>query len=178
MGSFQASILEAFQSLRDELTVKNQVKVDQTSASASEPGPSQAPVNLDLPPPRQPRAASNLEQMEMDYGPAFPPHLGADHHLTSDQPSSPAEEPSKKALVRPKTHSHKRHVVDPRSASDQLTDESDEPRISSSRSKKHADKSKRNVRSRYMSSSSGGSVLCSQTQVFKAFWGSALWGSL
>ena len=45
--------------------------------------------------------------MEVDYGPALPPHLGADHHMTSDQPSSPAEEPSKKAPVRPKTHSHK-----------------------------------------------------------------------
>ena len=94
----------------------------------------------------------------MDYGPALPPHLGADHHMTSDQPSSPAEEPSKKASVRPKTysHPHKRHVVDPRSSSDQLTDESDVPRIASSKSKskKHADKSKHKVRSRYVSSSS------------------------
>ena len=130
--------------------------MDQTLALASKPGPSQAAVNLDLPPPSQPRAASNLDQMETDYGPALPPHLGADHHMTSDQPSIPAEEPSKKASVRPKTnsHSHKRHVVDPRSASDQLTDESNEPRISSSRSQKHADKSKHKVRSRYVSSSS------------------------
>ena len=80
----------------------------------------------------------------MDYGPALPPHLGADHHLTWDQPSSPAEEPSKKASVRPKTHCHKKHVVDPRSSTDQLTDESNGPRIASSKSKskKHADKSK------------------------------------
>ena len=54
MGSFQASMLEAFQSLRDELTSKKQVGVDQTSASAYKPGPSQATVNLDVPPPRQP----------------------------------------------------------------------------------------------------------------------------
>ena len=76
--------------------------------------------------------------------------------MTSDQPSSPAQEPSKKASVRPKTHSHKRHVVDPRFSSDQVTDESDEPRIASSKSKpkKHADKSKHKVRSRYVSSSS------------------------
>ena len=40
MGSFQASKLEAFQSLRDELTSKKQAEVDQTSASASKPGPS------------------------------------------------------------------------------------------------------------------------------------------
>ena len=109
-------MLQAFQSLRDQLTSKRQVKVDQTSAS--KPGPSQAAVNLDLPPPSQPRAASNLEQMEVDYGPALSPHLSADHHMTSDRPSIPVEEPTKKASVRPKTHSHshKRHVVDPRSA--------------------------------------------------------------
>ena len=137
-------MLEAFQSLRDELTSKKQVEVDQTSASASKPGPSQAAVNLDLPPPRQPRTTSNVEQMDIDYGPALPPHLGADHHVTSDQLSSPSEEPSKKASDRPKkhSHSHRKHDVEPRSASDQYNDESDEPRISSSKSKKHADKSK------------------------------------
>ena len=146
-------MLETFHSLRNELTAKKQVEVDQTSAF--KPGTSQAAVNLDLPPPSQPPAASNLEQMEVEYGPALPPHLGADHHMTSDQPSSPAEEPCKKASVRPKTHSHshKKHVVDPRSASDQLTEESDEPQIASSRSKKHADKRKHKVRSRYVSSS-------------------------
>ena len=37
---------------------------------------------------------------------------------------------------------------------DQYNDESDEPRIASSKSKKHADKSKHKVRSRYVSSSS------------------------
>ena len=76
--------------------------MDQISASASKPGPSQAAVNLYLPPPRQPRTASNVEQMEVDYGPALPPHLGADHHNASDQLSSPSEEPSKKASDRPK----------------------------------------------------------------------------
>ena len=105
IGSFQASMLEAFQSLRDELTSKKQVQVDQTSASASKPGPSQAAVNLDLPPLRQSRTASNVEQMEVNYGPALPPHLCADHHNASDQLSSPSEEPSKKASDRPKKHS-------------------------------------------------------------------------
>ena len=156
MGSFHASMLEAFQSLQDELTSKRQVEVDQTSASASKPGTSQTAVNLDLPPARQPRTASNVEQMEVDYGPALPPHHSADHHNASDQLSSPSEEPSKKASGRLKkhSHSHKRHDVDPRSALDQYIDESNEPWISSSRSKKHADKSKHKVRSRYMSSSS------------------------
>ena len=76
------------------------MEADQTSAS--KPGTSQTAVNLDLPPPRQPRANSNVEQMEVNYNPALPPHLCADHHLASDQPSSPTEEPSKKASVRPK----------------------------------------------------------------------------
>ena len=88
-------MLEAFQSLRDELTTKEQVKVDQTSASASKPGTSSAATNLDLPPPRPPRTTSNVEQMEVDYDPALPPHLGADHHQASDLPSSASEEPSK-----------------------------------------------------------------------------------
>ena len=92
----------------------------------------------------------------MDYGPALPAHLGSDLQNTSDQNSDPSEEPSKKVLDRPKKHSHfhKRHDVEPRSASDQYYDESDEPRISSSQPKKHADKSKHKVRSRYVSSSS------------------------
>ena len=90
----------------------------------------------------------------MKSAPALPPRLGADHYKASDQNSSPSEEPSKKASDRPKKHSHihKRHDVEPRSASDQYTDESDEPQISSSKPKQHADKSK--VKSRYVSSSS------------------------
>ena len=50
MRSFQASMLEAFQSLREELTAKKQTEVDQTSFLASKPGTSsQTAVNLDLP---------------------------------------------------------------------------------------------------------------------------------
>ena len=46
-------MLEAYQSLREELTTKKQTEVDQTSVSASKPGTSSsAVVNLDLPPPR------------------------------------------------------------------------------------------------------------------------------
>ena len=53
MGSFQASMLKAFQSLRDEFTSfqktsKKQVEVDQTSASASKPEPSHQ-TDLGLP---------------------------------------------------------------------------------------------------------------------------------
>ena len=130
MGSFQASMLEAFQSLRDELTTKKQVEVDQSLASASKPGPSNSAVNLDPPHPR-PRTTSHVEEMEMESGPALPPRLGADHHNALNQNSSLSEE----SLDRPKKHSHthKRHDVEPRSASDQYYDESDEPRISSSK---------------------------------------------
>ena len=126
--------------------------MDQTSTS--KPGTSQAAVNLDLPPPRQPRTTSNNEQMEVVYGPALPPHLSADQHLASDQPFSTSEEPSKKASDRPKKHSHRKHDVDPRSASDQYNDESDEPWMSSLKPQKHTDKSRHKVRSRYVSSSS------------------------
>ena len=133
IGSFQASMLEAFQSFRDELTAKKQVEVNQTSASASKPGPSNSAVNLDLPPPRP--QTSHFEEMEENYGPALNPRLSADHHSASDQLSSPSEEPSKKASDRPKKHSYKRHDVEPRSALDQYNDESDEPRISSSKPK-------------------------------------------
>ena len=134
-------MLEAFQSLRDELTAKKQVEVDQTSACASKPGPSSQTLNLDLPPPRPP--PTSHEEMEVDYGPALPPRLGADHHYASDQHSGLSEAPCKKVSDRPKkhSHSHKRHDIEPRSASDQYNDESDEPQISSSKSKKHADKS-------------------------------------
>ena len=46
-------MLEAFQSLREELTSKKQTEVDQASVSASKPGTSSpTAVNLDLPPPR------------------------------------------------------------------------------------------------------------------------------
>ena len=115
MGSFQASMLEAFQSLQDELTSKKQVEVDQTSASACKPGPSNQAVNLDLPPPRPRPTSHSIEEMEVDYGPALPPRLGADHHNALDQHSGLSEEPPKKASDRPKKHSHERHDIELRS---------------------------------------------------------------
>ena len=92
----------------------------------------------------------------MDYGPALPPGLGSDHQNFLDQNSSASEVPSKKASERPKrhSHSHRKQDVCPRSASDQYSDESDQPRMSSTKPKKHADKSKYKSRSRYVSSSS------------------------
>ena len=103
MGSFQASMLEAFQSLRDKLSSKKPAEVVQTSASASRPRTSA--VNLDLPPPR-PTTNLQTEDMDVDYGPALPPGLGSDHQNFSEQNSNVSKVPSKKASERPKTHSH------------------------------------------------------------------------
>ena len=72
MGAFQANILEAMNNLREDfqkpLQKSKQVEVDQTSASASKPNPSQS-KNLDSSKP------SAVESMDVDYGPALPPRL-------------------------------------------------------------------------------------------------------
>ena len=74
----------------------------------------------------------------MDYGPALPPGLGSDHQNFSDQNPNGSEVPSKKASDGHKRHSHShwKHDVAPRSASDQYSDESDQPRMSSTKPKK------------------------------------------
>ena len=104
MGVFQASMLEAFQCLRDEfLSFKKtskqpEVEVDQTSASASKPGPSNQAVTLDPPLPRPRPTSHSVEAMEVDYGLSLPPCLGADQSQpdnTSDQHSSLSDEPTK-----------------------------------------------------------------------------------
>ena len=156
MGSFQASVLEAFQSLREELTAKKQIEVDQTSFPASKPGTSSTAVNLDLLPPRH-RTNIQTEDMDVDYGPALPPRLLSDPHDTSDQYVATSELPPKKVSDKPKKHSHScsRHEIESRSASDQSNEESDEPQIPSTKPKKHSDKSKHKSRSRYVSSSLG-----------------------
>ena len=150
-------MLEAFQSLREEMTAKKQTEVDQTSFLASKLGTSSKPaVNLDLPPPR-PSTNIQTEAMDVDYGPALPPRLVLDQHETSDQYVAPSELPPKKVSDSHKkqSHSRSRQEIDPRSASDQSNEESDEPRIPSTKPKKHSDKSKHKSRSRYVSSSSG-----------------------
>ena len=165
MGVFHTSMLEVFQSLRDEFSSfqktskQPEVEVDQTTASASKSGPLNQAVTLD-PPPLRPRPTSHsVEAMEVDYGPSLPLCLGADqsqHDNTSDQHSGLCDEPTRVALARSKkhSHSHKKHEIEPRSASDQCSGQSDEPRLASYRPKKHADRSKHKVRSRYVSSSS------------------------
>ena len=138
------------------MTSKKQTEVDQTSVSASKPGTSSSAVfNLDLPPPR-PTTNLQTEDMDVDYGPALPPRLASDPHNASDQNFNASDEPSKKVSDKPKKHSHSqsRHEVEPRSDSDQYNDESDVPRIPSTKPKKHADKNRHKARSRYVSSSS------------------------
>ena len=148
MGSFQASMLEAFQSLRQELAVKQKVEVE-SSLLASKPGlSSNSAAPLDLPPLR---SGTNIpsEDMDVDYGPALPPRL-VSTQPSSDQYVAPSEGHPEEVSYSHKKQSHKQ-PVDPGSASDQLNEDSDEPRIPSSRSKKHSDKSKHKSRSRYVS---------------------------
>ena len=76
-------MLEAFQSLQDELSSKKQAEVVQTSASASMPGTSA--VNLDLPSLR-PTPNTQTEDMDVDFGPALPPGLGSDRIRTLMNP--------------------------------------------------------------------------------------------
>ena len=142
--------------LREGLTAKKQTEVDQTSFPASKPGTSSTAVNLDLPPLRH-KANIQTEDMDVDYGPALPPHLVLHPHDTSDQYVAPSELPPKKVSDKPKKHSYSRsrHEVESRSASDQSNEESDEPRIPSTKPKKHSDKNKHKSRSIYVSSSSG-----------------------
>ena len=117
---------------------------DQTSASASKPGPS----NTRLDPP----STNPVESMDIDYGPALPPRL--DSHSRVDYASghnvSSVEEPSRLPSAQPKKSSHyfKQYVVAPSSASDH------ELQPAPSRAKKHIDKSKHKSRSRYLPSSS------------------------
>ena len=86
-------MLEAFQSLRKELTTKKQRGGSDLGRPLSL-DPQLVLVNLDLPPPR-PRTTSHTEEMDVDYGPALPPCLGSDLHNAS-------EEPYKKVWDRPK----------------------------------------------------------------------------
>ena len=144
-------MLEAFQSLREELATQKKVEVE-SSLLASKPGSSSnnaAP--LDLPPPR---SGTNLpsEAMDVDYVPALPPRLITTQD-SSEQYVAPSEDHPEEVSLSHKKQSH-RQPVDPSSASDQLNEDSDEPRIPCSRSKKHSDKSKHKSRSRYVSFSS------------------------
>ena len=106
MGAFQANILEVMKSLWEDFQkslhkTSSQVEVDQTSASASKPGPS----NTRLDPPR----TNAVESMDVDYGPALPPRLDShSSHVddTSGQHLSSVDEPSRLSSAKPKKCSH------------------------------------------------------------------------
>ena len=157
MGAFQASMLEAFNSLREDfqksLQKSKQVEVDQTSFSASKPKPSHS-KNLD------PSNTSAAESMDVDYDPDLTPRLDSyDSHIddASGHPLSAVEEPLRVASTKPKKsfHSHKHYDVVPSSASDHYSDPSDDLQPVSSRPKKHSDKSRHKSRSRFLPSSLG-----------------------
>ena len=139
-------MLEAFQSLREELATQKKVEVE-SSLPASKPGSSSnnaAP--LDLPPPR---SSTNIqsEAMDVDYGPRLV--LNQD---PSDQYVAPSEGHPEEVSYSHKKQSH-RQPVDPSSASDQPHEDSDQPRIPSSRQETLC-RSKHKSRSRYVSFSS------------------------
>ena len=151
IGAFQASMLEAFNNLREDFqkSLQKQGEVDQTSSSASK---TNAP-SKDL---AKPSKSSAIESMEVEYGPELPPRLASYSSRLEDdsgQVRSSAEEPSKVASTKPKqsAHSSRYHVVDPSSASDHY---SVDPQPAPSRPKKHSDKSKHKSRARFLPSSS------------------------
>ena len=154
MGAFQASMLEAFNSLCEDFqkSLHKQGEVDQTSSSASKMN---AP-SKDIAKPSQ--SSSALESMEVEYGPDLPPRLDSYSSRLEDdsaQVRSSGEEPSKVASTKPKqpTHSSGYQVVDPSSASDHYSDYSVDPQPAP-RPKKHSDKSKHQSRARFLPSSS------------------------
>ena len=106
------------------------MEVHQASTSAYKSGTSKHTENLDLIPALRPRPSSHTnEAMELDlYGPFLPPHLGDDQSMNDSDPT---------------------HVLDQHSCQSD-----DAIWVSSARPKKHADKRKHKVRSRYLSSSS------------------------
>ena len=138
------SLHEDFQ---NSLQKSTQVEVDQTSTSASKPGPSNKNLN--------PLSNNIVESMDVDYGPTLPPRLDShDSRVndTSGQPFSAFRLPS--TLPKKSSHSHIQYTVALSSASDHYSDQSKDSRPAPSRPKKHSDKSKHKSRSRYVPSSS------------------------
>ena len=108
------------------------MEVDQISASASKPGPS----NTRLDPP----STNTVELMDIDYGPALPPPLDSHSHVddASGINVSSVDDPSRLPSAQPRksSHSFKQYVVAPSSGSDHYSDHSDEHRPAPSRAKK------------------------------------------
>ena len=155
MSAFQVSMLEAFNSLREDFqkSLQKQGEVDQTSSSAHKPNASSKDLD------KASKSSSTIESMEVEYGPDLPPRLDSCTSHVEDawgQVRSSVEEPSKVASTSPKQSSHtsRHYVVDPSSASDHYSDYSNDPQPTPSRPKKHSDKSKHKSRARFLPSSS------------------------
>ena len=154
MGVFQASMPEAMKSLRDEfqsLKETSKGEVDLTSSSASKPGTSKQPENMDPTPPRTQSSSRVDEAMDVDlHGPSLPPQLGSKQSIQDSDPRHLGDH-------QPTYESDPRHV------SDEHLGQSEEPsRVVSARPKKHAEKRKHKVRSRYpFPVSSSGEDQCS-----------------
>ena len=102
-------MLEAFQSLREELTIKKPTEVE-PSSHASKAGPSSnIAAHLDLPPPRSSTNAQS-EAMDVDVGPALPPRLVL-NQTTSDQYVAPSEAIPKDSSYSHKKQSHRQTVA-------------------------------------------------------------------
>ena len=113
MGAFLASMLEAFNHLREDFqkSLQKQREVNQTSTSAQK---TNAPSkDLDKPS----KTSSAIESMEVEYGPDLPPRLDSYTSRLEDdsgQVRSSAEDPSKVASTRPKqsSNSSRHYIVD------------------------------------------------------------------
>ena len=91
IGAFQASMLEAFNSLRQDFqkSLHKPTEVDQTSASAV--------TKTNAPSHSKPSQASAVESMEVEYGPDLPSRLDSYSSRLADdsgQVRSSAEDPS------------------------------------------------------------------------------------
>ena len=140
IGVFQASMLEAMKSLREEMqSMKkaSEAEVDETFASPSKAGPSKQSVELSGPNihPNPPTSDYlDAQPMETDFcGPSLPPRFG--QSVQSNHGSKHSD-------------LHSEHL-DPQSK------HSEQPqRVCSSRAKKHSDKKKHKDRGKYYSQSS------------------------
>ena len=116
MGPFQASMLEAFQSLREELTAKKQTEVDQTSFTASKPGNLVLLLIWTCP----------LRDLELTYQPRIWMWTTVQHSLLTSYLTLTIHWIStllhlnylrKRSRTNPKSHSRSRHEIESRSAS-------------------------------------------------------------
>ena len=126
MGVFQASMLEAMKSLREEMqSMKkaSEAEVDKTYASLSKAGPSKHPD-----PTTRASEHSDAQPIDTDlYGPSLPPRFT--HSVQSDHGSKHSD------LQSNLSDPHSKH--------------SEQPKRVCSKAKKHSDKKKHKVQAKY-----------------------------